>query len=98
MRKILNNQDKIFKNNHHNKPTIILYYSVFQPIYTDLLQSGTVNKLIQGIPPLKDFEEQIKEFKDVGGSICVFDDLGSEIASRVTDFEHINTVYVHHYK
>ena len=95
---LLKNQENVFNNSPYNKPYIILFYAVYQPIYTNLVQSGIVNKIVHGVPPLNEFEQTIAPYKQSGGCITIFDDLGGEISSRASDFEKINTVFVHHYR
>ena len=73
---LLKNQNIVFNNNPFNKPYVILFYSVYQTMYSNLVQSGIVNEIVQGVPSLSKFEQMIAPHKQYGGCITIFDDLG----------------------
>jgi GTPase SAR1 family protein len=98
--KLLHNQDEIFDNGSQGKPKVFIYYSVAQSEYTKLMNAGIVDAIYQGLPSTEDFEKLIRPFKDTGGSIVFFDDLGSSINVKNSpfDFEKLATVFSHHYR
>ena len=94
------------KNLLANKETLIqptpkvtyLIYKIWQPIYTEMEKMGLVTKFIQDIPEMDFLIELLSSHSDEGGSILIFDDIGSEIKEHIVNFTQLFSVYSHHLK
>ena len=75
-----------------------LIYKIWQPIYTEMEKLGLVTKFIHDIPEMDTLIEILSSHTNEGGSILIFDDIGSEIKDHLTNFIQIFTVYSHHLK
>ena len=75
-----------------------MVYKIWQPIYTEMSKMGSVTKFIQGIPEMKDLHNLLSSHKDDGGSIIIFDDMGSEVKEHTTLFNELFSVLSHHLK
>ena len=94
------------KNLLDNKKSLILpppkvtylVYKIWQPIYSEMEKMGTVTKFIQGIPDMEYLIDLLSSHTNEGGSIIIFDDIGSEIKEHIVNFTQLFTVYSHHLK
>lgn len=87
---ILKRKDKIFTK----KPDkTILFYTVNQPIYDDMLSSGAIDQLIEGSPSIDQMIEMAEPFKKTNGCCLVFDDHIHNIQSTMSK---LFTMYSHH--
>ena len=88
------------KNNLICPPPKVAYmiYKIWQPIYSEMLEMGTVTKFIQGIPEMCEIHNLLSIHKDDGGSIIIFDDMGSEVKEHTTLFNELFSVLSHHLK
>ena len=75
-----------------------LIYKIWQPIYSEMEKLGLVTKFIHGIPEMDTLIEILSSHTNEGGSILIFDDIGSEIKDHITNFIQLFTVYSHHLK
>ena len=75
-----------------------LIYKLWQPIYSEMEKLGLVTKFIHGIPEMDVLIEILSNHTNDGGSILIFDDIGSEIKDHITNFIQLFTVYSHHLK
>ena len=75
-----------------------MFYKIWQPIYTQMLQMGTVTKFIRDIPEKKDLHDLLHNHKDDGGSIIIFDDMGAEVKEHIELFNELFTILSHHLK
>ena len=82
------------KNLLFDKPPerTFLFYSEYQDIYNQMLQSKAVDELHKGIPPLEELKKMLTPYKKTG-SCCVFDDSIHDIQE---DISKIFTIYSHH--
>ncbi len=76
---------------------IVFCYSVWQPIYSQMKESGIVTKFINKKPTSEEFTEIVKPFASNGGSIVVIDDFMGQIDQDLVDIvtvhsRHHNTV------
>lgn len=72
---------------------IIYCYNEWQDGYEKISQEGIVTDWVQDLPPMSVIKDKISSFKDVGGSILVIDDFGSQITTAHGD---LFTVLSHH--
>jgi len=94
------------KNLLDNKKSLILpppkvtylVYKIWQPIYSEMEKMGTVTKFIQGIPDMEYLIDLLSSHTNEGGSIIIFDDIGSEIKEHIVNFTQLFSVYSHHLK
>ena len=75
-----------------------LIYKIWQPIYSDMEKMGLVTKFIHGIPEMDVLIEILSSHTNEGGSILIFDDIGTEIKDHIDNFTQLFTVYSHHLK
>ena len=54
-----------------------LIYKIWQPIYSEMEKMGLVTKFIHGIPEIDVLIELLSRHTDEGGSILIFDNIGS---------------------
>ena len=59
---------------------------------------GLVTQFIHGIPEIDVLIELLSSHTAEGGSILIFDDIGSEIKDHIVNFTQLFTVYSHHLK
>ena len=92
---LLINKKKLF---NHPPKTTYMFYKIWQPIYTQMLQMGTVTKFIRDIPEKKDLYDLLHNHKNDGGSIIIFDDMGAEVKEHIELFNELFTILSHHLK
>lgn len=91
---ILKDRNQIFKK---APKYVVLYYSVWQDIYTKFKKEGLVDNFYEGIPDEKSFIDLVSPYKNVGGSLCLFDDLGASLKTGQLDFIKLYSVTSHHF-
>ena len=79
------------------KATYIVY-KIWQKIYSEIAKTSSVTKFIQGIPEKNELHNLLSKHKDDGGSIIIFDDMGTEIKENIAMFNDLITVLSHHLK
>ena len=79
------------------KATYIVY-KIWQKIYSEIAKTSSVTKFIQGIPEKDELHNLLSKHKDDGGSIIIFDDMGTEIKENIAMFNDLITVLSHHLK
>lgn len=79
------------------KATYVVY-KIWQKIYTEMSKMGTVTQFIQGIPGQQELHNLLNKHKDDGGSIIIFDDMGTEIKENLVMFNELITILSHHMK
>ena len=75
---------------------VFLFYKVMQDIYLEMENTGLVNESInvnEHFPTLEEIFELVHKYKDIGGSLLIFDDTMSDIS---TDFEQLFCNFSHH--
>ena len=83
---------------HPTPKVTYLVYKIWQPIYSEMEKMGIVTKFIQGIPEMDYLIDLLSSHTNEGGSILIFDDIGSEIKDNIDNFIQLFTVYSHHLK
>ena len=78
---------------------VILFYSVWQDIYSDMMNQGLIQKCIRKMPTQSEFETLMKSHVHKGGSIAIFDDLLSEVNQELSKIvlvssRHLNTTSI----
>ena len=89
---ILKHRDIMIQGGENIK-NVVLWYSVWQPLYQQLKNDGIVHTFINKKPSCEDFSSLMTPYKDKGGSICVIDDFMGNID---TDLVTIVTVLSRH--
>ncbi len=92
---LLKNKRDLFKP---NIPVTLLFYKTWQDKYDLMKAEGLVQYFIEGLPEQEDFISQITQYKNTGGCLCFFDDLGDEIKTGRINFVQLFTVFSHHLK
>jgi len=70
-----------------------LFYAAHQEIYDDMLKTGAVDEIHQGIPALSELLDMLRPYKK-SGSCCIFDDAIHDIKNVLAQ---MFTTYSHHY-
>ena len=71
-----------------------LFYKFWQPIYDVMKENGTLTNFKQNILEMTELLELMKSQPNNGGTIVIFDDMGTEIKNHVDDFTCLLTVIV----
>lgn len=75
---------------------VFLFYNMHQGIYDEMKKEGLVNELInvsQNFPTLEEITNMVHPYKEVGGSLIIFDDVLTQLNN---DFERIFCNLSHH--
>lgn len=75
---------------------VILFYNMNQPMYTAMKLEGLVHELIdckEKFPTLEDVQAMVSPYKNVGGSLVIFDDM---LTNLNADFERLFLNLSHH--
>ena len=75
---------------------VILFYNMNQSIYAQMKSEGLVHELIdckERFPNLEDIQSMVSPYKNVGGSLVIFDDM---LTNLNTDFERVFLNLSHH--
>ncbi len=91
---ILKNKNSMIVGGEQIK-NVVFCYSVWQPIYSQMKESGFVTKFVNKKPSSEEFTELVKPFSADGGSIVVIDDFMGQIDQDLVD---IVTVHSRHHK
>lgn len=70
-----------------------LFYNVKQVLYDNMMQSGVVSEIHEGLPTVGELTEMLEPYKSAGGTCCIFDDSLHDINEVV---EKIFTQISHH--
>lgn len=74
---------------------VFLFYHIKQELYDNMLQTGAVSEMHEGLPSMDELIEMIEPFKNSGaGSCCIFDDSLQNVNESM---EKIFTQISHHY-
>jgi hypothetical protein len=92
-RNLIANKERLFKPEAPR--CVIFFYRQWQPIYTEMQESGLVHLFIEGIPEEAQLKELFSRYKQYGGCICILDDLADSVNDTVT---LLFTVLSHHLK
>lgn len=76
---------------------IILYYREEQSVYKAWVERGLISEMNEGFPDREDFMTKIRDRKDDGGTLVIFDDLGLEMENNLDFMNELFTVIGHHY-
>lgn len=80
-----------------DKPVrVFLFYKMMQDMYIEMKETELVHELVnvsKEMPTLDDIEIMVSPFRDIGGSMIIFDDCMSDIN---TDFENLFCNLSHH--
>jgi hypothetical protein len=76
---------------------IILFYREEQPVYKTWFDGGLIAEMSEGFPEREDFMIKIRDEKNRGGTLVIFDDLGLEIENNLDFMNELFTVTGHHY-
>lgn len=90
-RDLIKNRGHIFSPK--SPDTVILFYRVWQPLYTEMKNKNQIHEFYEGIPEDDEIKNIFNRHKDRGGCIAIFDDLMSEINETMIN---VFTVYSHH--
>lgn len=93
VKNLLTLQNKLFTQ---TPARTFLFYKVMQDIYLEMEDAGLVNELIninEHFPSLEEITEMVHKYKDIGGSLLIFDDTMSNITP---DFENLFCNVSHH--
>ena len=90
---ILRVKDQIIENGEKIS-NVVFFYSVWQPIYDELMRDNVVTKWVNKMPTNEEFIELVQPFVNKGGSIVVIDDFMSQINK---DMDEIVRVSSRHY-
>ena len=90
----------INKENLIQPPPKVTYliYKIWQPIFTEMQEMGLVTKCIEGMPDMDELFNLLRGHKNNGGSIVIFDDMGTEIKKHHEKFIELFAVFSHHIK
>ena len=91
---ILYNKDKLFRG---QPKKVILFYSVWQPIYKKWRDAGFLSYSKEGVPDIQDFKNICNLYTKRGGCLCIFDDLGGAVIKHHDFFKEVFLVISHHY-
>ena len=91
---ILCNKDELFRG---QPKKVILFYSVWQPIYKKWREAGFLSYSKEGIPDIQDFKNICNLYAKRGGCLCIFDDLGGSVIKHYDFFKEVFLVVSHHY-
>ena len=72
---------------------VFLFYSEMQEIYDNMKNEGVVDELIHGLPTEEKLKQLVQGYKNIGGSVCIFDDSLNDINEEISK---IFTVLSHH--
>jgi hypothetical protein len=80
-----------------DKPVrVFLFYKMMQDMYIEMKETELVHELVnvsKEMPTLDDIEIMVSPYRDIGGSMIIFDDCMSDIN---TDFENLFCNLSHH--
>ena len=75
-----------------------LFYKIWQPIFTEMKEMGLVTTFTEGMPDMDELFTLLQRHESTGGSIVIFDDMGTEIKKHHDKFIELFSVYSHHIK
>jgi hypothetical protein len=90
--KILRNAAALFES-PECRNNIIYFYKVWQPLYSQAKADNVVKTWISELPTIALVREHTEYYKNKGGSICVFDDYGTQINREIVE---IFQIWSHH--
>lgn len=78
---------------------VFLFYRKMQDIYIEMEETGLINELInvsEHFPSLDEISEMVHKYKDIGGSLLIFDDTMTDLKDVKQDFEQLFCNLSHH--
>lgn len=75
---------------------VFLFYNMDQPIYGDMKREGLIDEMFdskQNFPSLQEVEKLVSPYRDIGGSLIIFDDM---LTNLTADFERVFLNLSHH--
>lgn len=69
---------------------IIYFYRVWQPLFQQMLDEGTVHEFHEGVPSMT-YLEELSRFSDYGGSLCVIDDQVQNLSSELAEIFQVGS-------
>lgn len=73
---------------------VICFYSQWQPAYDVASAEGLVHHWINEVPTAEKIKEHVYDYKDIGGSIVIIDDMGERLNRDIVELFRIHS---HHW-
>ena len=89
LHKMLKASNQLFTN---PATRVFLFFSIFQPVYQEMMDEGLVTKCLKGTPDENWVEEKVSE-EEKGSILIIVDDAGGDISSYLAK---LFAVGVHH--